>query len=104
MYEEMRLAGLSDPLYRQTAGSVRLTLSSLPVDRALEDTFPPQSRDLLRYLREAGRASTGELVEAVGWSRPVVLRGLRALEEAGLIEWRGNSRRDPRAYWQLRVA
>lgn len=59
-------AGEGDP-----AGSVRLTLSSLSVDRALEDTLPPQSRDLLRYLREAGRASTGEFVEAVGWCRLV---------------------------------
>lgn len=36
MFEEMRLAGLADPLYQQTSGSVRLTLSSEAVDRELE--------------------------------------------------------------------
>jgi ATP-dependent DNA helicase RecG len=102
MFDEMRLAGLSDPLYRQTAGSVRLTLSSIPADRALEDALPPQSRELLRHLRQVGRASTGELMGLVGASRPVVVRRLRALEEAGLVDWVGNSAKDPRAYWQLR--
>ncbi|MEX2621698.1 MAG: hypothetical protein WD250_15895 [Egibacteraceae bacterium] len=42
------------------------------VVRALGDTLPPpQSHDLLRYLREGGRAGTGELFEAIGWSRLV---------------------------------
>lgn len=31
MFEEMRLAGLADPDYAQTAGSVRLTLSSTQI-------------------------------------------------------------------------
>jgi ATP-dependent DNA helicase RecG len=103
MFEEMRLAGLADPAYHQTAGSVRLTLSSAPVDQALEARLPKGARDLVRIVREAGRASTGDLVEASGRSRPVVLRQLRALENAGLISWVGHSPKDPRAHWTLHV-
>jgi ATP-dependent DNA helicase RecG len=103
MFEEMRLAGLADPAYHQTAGSVRVSLTSAPVDRELEARLPKGARDLVRIVREAGRASTGELVEASGRSRPVVLRQLRALEAAGVLEWTGHSKNDPRAYWSLRV-
>ena len=103
IFEEMRLAGLTDPGYSQTAGSVRLTLSSVVVDRALEERLPRAARGVLRLIREAGRLSTGEAVEAIGSSRPVVLRQLQALEREGLIEWVGKSKKDPRAYWKLRV-
>lgn len=103
MFEEMRLAGLADPGYHQTAGSVRVSLSSAPVDRELEARLPRGARDLVRIVREAGRASTGELVEATGRSRPVVLTQLRALEDAGVLSWNGRSRKDPRAYWTLRA-
>jgi ATP-dependent DNA helicase RecG len=103
MFEEMRLAGLADPDYHQTSGSVRVTLLAAPVDRVLEARLPPGSRDLIRAIREAGRVSTGELVEATGLSRPSVLRMLHALQTANLIEWVGNSPKDPRAYWKLRL-
>lgn len=103
MFEEMRLAGLSDPTYFQTSGSVRVTLSSAPFDRELEARLPRGARDLLRRIREAGRASTGELVEASGRSRPGVLKQLRALEDAGLVVWNGHSPKDPRAYWSLKL-
>jgi len=102
MFEEMRLAGLDSPLYRQTAGSVRLTLSAEPVDREMEDRLPPAARSLVRMIREEDRPSTGDLTAATGRSRPTVLRDLRALEEAGVIERVGTSRKDPRAYWRLR--
>jgi ATP-dependent DNA helicase RecG len=101
MFEEMRLAGLADPEYQQTAGSVRLTLPSTAVDRELEARLPPRSRDLVRFIREGGRVSTGELVEATGRSRPVVIRQLNALRDAGVVTWVGNSLKDPRAYWTL---
>lgn len=103
MFEEMRLAGLADPAYHQTSGSVRVTLTSTPVDRALEARLPRGSRDLVRIIREAGRAGTGDIVEASGRSRPVVLKQLRALENAEIIAWNGHSPKDPRAYWTLRV-
>lgn len=103
MFEEMRLAGLVDPLYHQTAGTVRLTLSSTQIDRELETRLPLGSRELVRIVREAGRVSTGDLVDATGRSRPVVLRSLRALEDAGILTWVGHSKKDPRAYWALKV-
>ena len=103
IYEEMRIAGLADPVYAQTAGSVRLTLTSAPVDRELEARLAPGARELARLLREAGRASTGDLVSMTGRSRPVVIRQLRSLEDSGVVEWFGHSPKDPRAYWKLRV-
>ncbi|MGH9087214.1 MAG: ATP-binding protein [Acidimicrobiales bacterium] len=103
MFEEMRLAGLADPLYHQTAGSVRVTMSSAPIDRALEERLPGGARDLLHIVREAGRASTGDIVEASGRSRPAVLKQLHALQDAGLVSWNGHSQKDPRAYWSLRI-
>lgn len=101
IYEEMRLAGLADPEYRQTAGSVRLTLLSTLVDRELESRLPPGGRALVRLIRESERPSTGDLVAATGLSRPVVISRLNSLRELGLIEWVGRSRNDPRAYWRL---
>lgn len=103
MFEEMRLAGLAAPAYHQTSGSVRLTLSAEPVDRALEDRLPPTARSLVRVIRDSERASTGDLTAATGRSRPVVLRDLRALEAAGIVERIGTSPRDPRAHWRLKV-
>ncbi len=103
IYEEMRLAGLMEPRYLQTAGSVRLVLSSEPVDVELESRLPEGARDLLRLLRDGGPAGTGELVERTGSSRPTVLRRLRSLEDAGLVEWVGKSKKDPRAVWRVRA-
>ena len=103
MFEEMRLAGLADPQYLQSSGSVRVTLLSAPVDRALEARLPRGSREALRAIREAGRASTGDIIEATGRSRPSVRAQLSALERAGLIQWNGHSLKDPRAYWTVKV-
>lgn len=101
MFDEMRLAGLDQPMYRQTSGSVRLILSAEPVDRALEDRLPPTARSLVRTIRERDRPSTGDLVAATGRSRPTILRELRALQNAGVIERVGVSPKDPRAYWRI---
>jgi|SRR6187549_508586 len=103
MFEEMRHAGLTDPVYRQTSGSVELQLLAEPVDRRLEARLPPHSRAIVRTLRSAGRMSTGEVTEALGISRPVVQKELNALKEAGIVEWVGKSPKDPRAYWQMRT-
>jgi ATP-dependent DNA helicase RecG len=102
MFEEMRQAGLTDPVYRQTSGSVELQLLAEPVDRRLEARLPSHSRAIARTLRSAGRMSTGEVTDALGISRPVVQKELNALREAGIVEWVGKSPKDPRAYWQLR--
>ncbi|MDQ3153695.1 MAG: putative DNA binding domain-containing protein [Actinomycetota bacterium] len=103
MFDEMRLAGLGDPEYYQTAGSVRLVLPTDPVERALEARLPLEAREIARLLRDAGRLGTGEIVEATGRSRPWVLGRLRQLEEAEMIERVGKGPSDPRAYWKLRV-
>lgn len=102
MFEEMRAAGLSDPIYRQTSGSVRLTLLAEPVDRRLEARLPENARRITNALREAERLSTGEVAEVLEVSRPVAQRELAALQEAEIIEWIGKSSRDPRAYWRLK--
>lgn len=101
MFEEMRQAGLNDPIYRQTSGSVELTLLAEPVDRRLEARLPANAGAIVAALREADRLSTGEIAEALGVSRPVAQRELAALKEAEVIEWVGKSPRDPRAYWRL---
>jgi ATP-dependent DNA helicase RecG len=102
MFEEMRAAGLSDPVYRQTSGSVQLTLLAEPVDRRLEARLPENSRRITAALREASRLSTGEVAELLGVSRPVAQRELGALKQAEIVEWVGKSTRDPRAYWRMR--
>jgi ATP-dependent DNA helicase RecG len=101
MYEEMSLAGLGEPEYRQTEGSVILTLSGDPVDRGLEARLPEEHRQIRGLLRAGGRLSTGEIADAIDVSRPATIKRLRRLEEEGLIEWRGKSSKDPRAYWKL---
>ena len=101
MFEEMRAAGLSDPLYRQTSGSVHLELSTEPADRALDATLPDETRVIVSALRDADRLRTGEIAEILGMSRPPAIRRLAALEKAGVVEWVGKSPRDPRAYWRL---
>lgn len=103
IFEEMRHAGLIDPVYRQTAGSVELKLLAEPVDRRIEAELPEGTRAITAALRSAGRLSTGEIKEILGVSRPVAQRELAVLREAGIVEWVGKSRKDPRAYWQLRT-
>jgi ATP-dependent DNA helicase RecG len=102
MFEEMRQAGLTDPVYRQASAGVHLTLSAEPVDRELEARLPDRARAIMTVLREAGRLSTGEIAEAIDVSRPVAQRELAVLRDAGVVNWVGKSTRDPRAYWELR--
>lgn len=101
MFEEMRSAGLVDPFYQQSSGSVRLTLSGDPVHRELDAQLPDVTRTIVQALREGERLSTGELSELLDVTRPTVLRYMRSLQEAHLVEWVGKSQRDPRAYWRL---
>lgn len=102
MYDEMRLAGLPDPSYRQTSGSVRLVLSGAPLDSALRERLSKKGLELLDVFQHAqGHGlGTGALVEATGWSRPTVLRELNALAGQGLVERVGESKHDPLAFWR----
>ncbi|MBS1869590.1 MAG: putative DNA binding domain-containing protein [Actinobacteria bacterium] len=101
IYEEMRHAGLNDPVYTQSAASVRLLLSAEPADRRLDARLTPQARKVTAALRDAGRLSTGEIAELLQRSRPAAIRVLRKLEAAELIRWVGKSPQDPRAYWEV---
>lgn len=101
IFEEMRHAGLTDPVYRQTSGSVELKLLAEPVDLRLEAELPDNARAITAALRSAGRLSTGEIKDIIAVSRPVAQRELGALREAGVVEWVGKSPNDPRAYWRL---
>lgn len=103
IFEEMRLAGLADPEYVQTSGSVRLILTTQAIDRELEARLPPDGRLIMRAISEIDRPSTGQIKEAVKMSRPALLRRLTALEELRVIEWVGKSPNDPRAYWRVRI-
>ncbi len=101
MVDEMRIAGLAEPEFVETSGSVRVTLSSRQVDSDLEARLAPATRDILRLLRQNATMSTGDLVEVTGRSRPGVLKQLNALRDAGLIRRVGQSAKDPHAQWVL---
>lgn len=101
IYEEMRDAGLDDPVYVQTAASVRLILSGEVVERRLDAQLAPDARAVTAALREAGRLSTGEVAELLSRSRPHALKVLRSLETPGIVRRIGKGPKDPRAYWEL---
>jgi ATP-dependent DNA helicase RecG len=101
IYEEMRHAGLDDPVYTQTGASVRLVLSGEPVERRLDVQLTRDARTITTALREAGRLSTGEAAELLDRSRPHALKVLRSLETPGIVRRVGKSPKDPRAYWEL---
>ncbi|MGA4690702.1 ATP-binding protein [Rhodococcus sp. AB351] len=105
IFDEMRRVGLTDPVYTQNAGSVRLRLEAVArLEPAVAARLPQGSQEVLDALRVAGGPmGTGELATWLDLTRPTVLKRLRALEEEGLIEWIGASPRDPRAVWALRT-
>ena len=100
MVEDMRQAGLADPRYRQTSTSVVVRLdavSALSSDIAAR--MPPGALEIISLLRSTGPLSTGEIASGMGAARPTVLRWLKKLRGEGLVEWSGQSPRDPRATW-----
>lgn len=103
IFAQMRAMGLTDPIYTQTTGSVRLLLSSadaLPED--VRRALPKGARLVLDAMRVAARPlSTGQVTELVGVARPTAIRHLQQLRDAGLVVWEGQSLRDPRASWRL---
>lgn len=103
IYAEMRMRGLVDPLYQQTAGSVRLTLSSADtVPEGIWAKLPRGARDTLDVLRRARHPlGTAEVLEFTSLSRPTVRRHLELLRTYGLVEWSGKSPNDPRATWRV---
>lgn len=101
MFEEMRARGLTDPAYRQGAGSVTLTLSALSrIPRDVLERLPRGAAETLNGLRAAQQPlGTGDLQELTGLSRPTLVKQLGALREEGLVLWTGKSPKDPRAMW-----
>jgi ATP-dependent DNA helicase RecG len=106
IFEEMRRVGLTDPVYKQTSGSVRLVLAAVPrLDPRLADRLPIGSQLVLDTLRANDRPlSTGDIAENIGLSRPATATRLKALEAERLIRWSGKSTKDPRAVWILNEA
>lgn len=101
MFDEMRTAGLADPVYQQRPGSVRLVLAATTMSQELAARLPSRSREVMELIRNAGGLSTGDVADVLGLSKPATLRRLHALRDAGLIDWVGKSARDPRAFWRL---
>lgn len=104
VFAEMRRVGLSEPLYLQTPEAVRLTLlASKAVPESIAQEVGPQAMRLLAALRRAHRPlGTGQIAELSGTARPTALRRLNALRDAGLVEWEGQSLKDPRATWRVK--
>ncbi|AIM40978.1 RecG-like DNA helicase [Mycobacterium phage Squirty] len=103
IFDEMRKMGLTDPVYRQGTGSVRLRLEAIPrLAPEVAARLPKGSQAILDVLRVAASPmGTGEIAEALNMSRPTASTRLQALRDEGLIEWIGKSPRDPRAAWAL---
>lgn len=102
MADEMRLANLGPPAFRQGEVSVRLTLSGLaPPVGAGTDALPDGSALVVAALREAGPLGTRDLAEVWGVTRPTALRRLTTLRASGVVEWVGKSAKDPHARWRL---
>lgn len=103
IFDEMRRVGLTDPVYRQTQSSVRLTLAAIQrLDPVVASRLPNRSQDVLDLLRAtSAELGTGEVAEQLGMSRPTAMARLRALQREGLVLWIGKSSRDPRAVWRL---
>lgn len=103
IFQAMRSAGLAPPVYQQFSTAVRLVLSAA---RAVPDetvvTLGSGARKVLDLMRSAGAPlRTGDVETLAGIARPTALRHLRALRDAGLIRWEGESARDPQARWRL---
>lgn len=103
MFEEMRAVGLTDPIYKQGQGSVRLILQGIPrLSPRLMARLPKRSQEVLDVLRRAGSGlSTGDIALALSLSRPATITRLKALEKERLVIWSGKSAQDPRALWVL---
>lgn len=67
---------------------------------ALGARLPPGWQAALNAVRVNQQASTADVAASIDRSRASAIKLLRALERAGLVEWVGTSKHDPRAYWK----
>ena len=103
MFDEMRIAGLTDPIYEQTPQSTRLTLLTAPaIPDGVRKRLPRGADRIFEVLSTAATPlGTGDIMAATDLSRPTVNKALRVLREAGYVTWRGTSPKDPRATWSV---
>ncbi len=101
MFEEMRRAGLPDPVFVQGDASVRVTLRADTIAGRLAAELPLGSQRLVEHLSRHGRATTTDAVDLLAVSRPTALKQLKHLAEARLVEHVGTSLKDPTGYWRL---
>lgn len=101
--DEMRRRGYVDPVYTQSASSVTLTLHAVDaIPPEVLARLTPSASAVLGALREIGEPiGTGALAEMAGITRMTATRALAALQEEGLVTWRGVAKNDPRATWEL---
>lgn len=108
MRDAMIDLGLPAPVYRENGPFFKVILpGTMPTapPAAPGKAAPPLDADeqtLATLARAEGRITAREAAEALGKSRPTVNRKLQRLEEIGLLEWKGTSRRDPRGHYVLR--
>lgn len=104
IFKEMRTLGLTDPIYTQGSGSVRLVLASADaLDESVRANLTKSARQVLDVLRLGARPlSTGQVADLAGIARPTASRHLQTLRDLGLVTWDGQGPRDPRASWTLR--
>lgn len=103
IFAEMRRRGLVDPVYTQSASSVRLTLMARDaIPEEVLSRLTSSGRTILDVLRVADRPmGTGEIADLAGVTRMTATRALAVLREEGLVLWEGRSAKDPRAAWRL---
>jgi ATP-dependent DNA helicase RecG len=100
MYAEMERAGLPEPVFVQTAASLRVTLLDDPAGARMLAALPPGSERFVEHLLRSGRVTTSEAVSLLGVSRPTAIAYLRRLEAGGFIEAIRTSPKDPRGFWR----
>lgn len=102
MFEEMELAGLPDPKFEQRPASVSVSLLADPVLAQLLRPLPPSLAASMAALTRQTSATTSELMDIIGVSRPTALKYLGELEQLGLVEHVGTAPTDPRGYWRVK--
>lgn len=97
IFGEMRSLGLTDPIYSQSSGSVRLVLSSadaLPED--VRASLPKAARKVLDTLRLEGRPmGTGQIAELASIARPRASRHLQTLRNLEMVPGTAKGPRTP---------
>lgn len=102
MFAEMELAGLPDPKLEQRPASFKVSLLADPVLARLLRTLPPWLAESMDAIAQRNHATTSELMEIIGVSRPTALKYLSELQRMGLVEHIGTAPTDPYGYWRAK--